>query len=254
MMLETDVRYPIAVKGPASYVDRIEEMFTLQIPNVFKLYHLWWYWLLIIWTLPFQIAYCAVVLVELVLITVLFPIACVPYLRFFSYLAQSICFGANFVLGFLGFIHQDYDDYEPSEKAKLRLKKWDIKKNTNTLLKKTQKLFVAFGLKTAFNNCRDQIRTEIYTIVEKYPSSAHEHANEIVAAAAYYACSVEYAIHFNTGITPTEVQKHEIIALLSQYIDQTTVARIPDNDFELIKLIVVKWCVDNGYLKNSKDE
>ena len=110
MMLETAVTFPTPVKGLQSYKERVKDMFTLQIPNVFYVYTAWWYWLLILWVFPLQIVYCCIILVELIFITMLFPIACVPYLRFFSYLAQVLCFGLGFAVGIIGLIPQTYDD------------------------------------------------------------------------------------------------------------------------------------------------
>lgn len=112
MMLQTEVNFPIPVKGAESYKDRVIEMFTEQIPYVFKLFrHCWWYWLLIWWVIPFWLVYSCIVLVELVLITVFFPIACVPYLRGITYLIQALCFGICFIVGFIGLIPQTFRDY-----------------------------------------------------------------------------------------------------------------------------------------------
>lgn len=111
MMLETPVTFPVPVKGADSYKERVSQMFTEQIPFVFSIFReCWWYWLLVWWVIPFWLVYSCIVLVELVLITVLFPIACVPYLRFFSYLAQCICFGAGFIVALIGLIPQTYDE------------------------------------------------------------------------------------------------------------------------------------------------
>lgn len=111
MMLHSEVSFPTPVKGARSYKERVIEMFTEQIPYAFHLYGVWWYWLLVWWVLPFQIVYCSIILVELVLITVFFPIACVPYLRFISYLFQSLCFGIGFVVALIGFIPKTFKDY-----------------------------------------------------------------------------------------------------------------------------------------------
>lgn len=112
MMLHTEVSFPTPVKGATSYKDRVIEMFTEQIPFVFSMFrHCWWYWLLVWWVIPFWLVYSCIVIVELVFITVLFPIACVPFLRFFSYLAQSLCFGMGFIIALLGLIPQTYRDY-----------------------------------------------------------------------------------------------------------------------------------------------
>lgn len=118
MMLETAVTMPTPVKGAQSYKQRVKDMFTMQIPYTFSLYRFWWYWLFIPWVLPFQITYCCIILVELVLITILFPVACVPFLRFPSYLTQALCFGFGFVLALLGLIPQTYGDYCRKPRAK----------------------------------------------------------------------------------------------------------------------------------------
>ncbi len=110
MMYQTEVAFPTPVRGASSYKYRVIEMFTQQIPYAFHLYRAWWYWLLSPWVFPFQIVYCSILLVELLLITVLFPIACVPFLRFFSYLAQAICFGLTFMISFIGLIPRTYRD------------------------------------------------------------------------------------------------------------------------------------------------
>ena len=109
MMLETPVTFPISVKGVDSYKERVIQMFTEQIPFIFSfIRECWWYWLIIWWVMPFWLVYTCIVLMELILITVLFPIACVPYLRFISYVTQGLCFGIGYIVGFIGLIPQAY--------------------------------------------------------------------------------------------------------------------------------------------------
>ncbi len=253
MRLETPVTFPIPVRGATSYKNRVKQMFTEQIPFLFNIAcgGGWWYWLLIWWVFPFWLVYSCIVLVELVLITILFPIACVPYLRFISYLFQSLCFGIGFVIAFIGLIPQTYDDYEPSKKTVERRNKKLLEKTANKLLKCAEDLSTLYGLKDSFCVYKDKIQVEISSIIKKFPFSAHEHTSSVLAATLYHICFVEDSIQQNARITPTESQKAEIIELLAQYINEYTVSLIPNNDFDIIKRILLKWCVENGYIKGD---
>lgn len=121
------------VSNIGSYKYFVLTIFTKQIPCAFSIYSswygAWWYWLLLPWILPFQIAYCAALLVELILVTVLFPIIFIPYLVFLLLIVQFLFYIFRYIVAFIGLVPQDYVKYEKMRDLKTALKGKGIKRN-----------------------------------------------------------------------------------------------------------------------------
>lgn len=137
MSILPKAQFPCPVTHFSSYKERVKQVFSKQVPCVFSVYSswygAWWYWLLLLWILPFQILYCCVLLVELILITILFPLTLIPYLDIVLFVVQFICFICGYIIAFLGLVPQDYVRYEQMKNIKIALKEKGIKRNLRNL-------------------------------------------------------------------------------------------------------------------------
>jgi len=92
-----------------SYKERVKQVFSKQIPCAFSVYSswygAWWYWLLLPWILPFQIAYCGVLLAELLLLTIFLPVTLIPYLDFLLFIVQFLSFVCCYIVALSNRVH-----------------------------------------------------------------------------------------------------------------------------------------------------
>ena len=125
--------FPYPVTHFLSYKERVKQVFSKQIPCAFSVYSswygAWWYWLLLPWILPFQIAYCGVLLAELLLLTIFLPVTLIPYLDFLLFIVQFLSFVCCYIVALIGLIPQNYVKYKKLRDIKTALKSKGIKRN-----------------------------------------------------------------------------------------------------------------------------